>query len=232
MRRYLIGLPMIVSVVGCARPPDPLPSAPAHDEAAALPPAVPPEAGPPAEPPSTEVVPAPVVARRGDLVATAPEPRVAPPASMPASASQLETLLRARHADDLPGRAQLDAHPDAFEGLIWLAGNADAVAVRVRACQALGLYPERHPASELARLGAAGQPAAVRAGALDGLARLPAAERAPATSLIAAALSDADPRVSLAAVRAARGVTGLEPALADAAVSHPDVRVREAARER
>jgi hypothetical protein len=151
------------------------------------------------------------------------------PTQKPASVDPIAGLLQARHAEDLPPRSALDAHPDAFAALYWLAWNGDTLAVRARAARLLGQFPEQKPATKLAKLADPALPPPVRAGALDGVAALTPPDRVSALSEIRAGLLDTDPRVALAAVRAAGQVDALRDDVTKASAEHPDARVRAAA---
>ncbi|HCH66588.1 MAG TPA: hypothetical protein DFR83_27530, partial [Deltaproteobacteria bacterium] len=69
---------------------------------------------------ATEPVATPVAT----LSAPAPRPTLSEPAPVPeapAATEGIRALLRARHTEDLPDRAVLDAHHGAEEVLQWLA---------------------------------------------------------------------------------------------------------------
>lgn len=141
----------------------------------------------------------------GDTITTA-EPDLAH-GPVPASVAPVESLLRARHAADLPDRQTLDAHADADDALVWLSLHGSTAAVRVRATSALGQYPEGGHADHLASLFLADDThPALRAAALSALAEHDAETRRRYVGIVRPLAENDDPRVSGAAGRALQGL--------------------------
>jgi len=163
-----------------------------------------------AEPPPQAVVES---SERQELFATPPESRAEVPdlnddlSGAPASTGAISELLSARHAQDLPDRATLDAHADADEALAWLARNGSTAALRVRATRALGLFPDRDHDELLVEYARPTAPhPTLRAAALQALAALPVERRTPHSAVLQQALQSDDPRVVGAAREAAEGL--------------------------
>lgn len=155
----------------------------------------------------------------------------APSGERPAGTDGLEELLRAWHAEDLPGPEVLDAHEDAEASLIWLGSHGEPMVMRVRA---LTLLKHRGTPTARAALMAVAQNrtlhAAVQAGALAGLGGQDLANDAEARALVEAGLSDRDLRVQMAAIGALTGVQASRPLLeAVAADEGANATVRQAA---
>lgn len=113
-------------------------------------------------------------------------------------APSVRVLLKARHADDLPDRAALEAHEDALDQLIALSREDDELIVRERALLLLALYPESDTARALLIEVAAGTDhAKLRAAAFRGL--VPWAGEDEVRALASTAAEDPDARVQAAA---------------------------------
>ena len=110
----------------------------------------------------------------------------------------VRVLLKARHADDLPDRAALDAHDDAMGQLMALSKEDDELIVRERALLLLALYPESETArARLIEVATGTDHAKLRAAAFRGLQ--PWAAEEEVIALAKAAADDPDARVQAAA---------------------------------
>ena len=214
-------LAMLTSAESCeepaADPPESAePEAAAEADAAAYPPEVAEAAAAEPEPvaegsaePEGSVEAAPVAsADAGDGGVAAP-----PTDGPPASVGPISELLAARHADDLPTREALDAHPDAEAALVWLSGNADALITRGRALEALALYPSDANRAVLLGVATGSAHHKVRSSAVRGLGAWDLSADAPLRAAIEGLLSDASVPVAIAAAKALAGVAPAQPAL-------------------
>ena len=130
----------------------------------------------------------------------------AAPADRPASVDGIVGLLLARHAEDLPEKATLDAHAEAPETLRWIALHDERLIIQARALEALGLWPDDTNRAFLLRV-ASDSTAQVksRAAAWKGLAAWDL--KADVELHAAATEATADPAVPIA--RAAQAALGL-----------------------
>jgi hypothetical protein len=161
-------------------------------------------------PPQT---PADVPEARPIAAPDAPAPVTSSTSEMPPGPSgtaDVEELLRARHAEDLPDRASLEVHGDAVAILGHLAAHAETMQVRARAYDLLGLY-ETDP-TLVAALEDDALHGKLRAAAALGLGRrgLALDARKPARDALYAALGSADERLALTALE----VLAAQPATA------------------
>ncbi len=173
---------------------------------------------------------APGATPTGTLTPTTPAP--APVASSDPEAarwSKLAERLSAHDTEDLPDHDTLAAFPDAAEGLLWLATHDDALFVRARALDAIGVLGAPDAADVLAKALADGtQASSVRVAAVIGLGRLKGRDAAVTTLL--GAVEDVDLRVAEQAVtllpasaRPALAAIAQKPTLA------PEIRAKIAA---
>lgn len=164
------------------------------------------------------------VVREGSGAAASTEP--APDFVAPVAA-----LLQARHVDDLPTRETLDAHPQAQDALIWIAGNATEMVQRERALMLLGLYPDAASATVLLDTLSGDAHPKLKAAAIRGAAAQDLGANADLLNAIVGALSSDDVRMGVAAAEALAGVeagtAALESAAANAAL---DPQVQAAAK--
>lgn len=150
------------------------------------------------------------------------------PQGKPASADVLRGRLKARHVEDLPTAQELKKHRDAQAALIWIAGNDDAMVVRVRALSLLRHFPTDEAFEALAqRAGAQKIHPTLRAAAMRGLEGQTA--RPQAQALLKDALRHKDRRVAMAAAKALATDPGCASLLAEAAA---DPLVHEAVRKK
>lgn len=128
-----------------------------------------------------------------------PTPKLEPLAPVePMEGSSLRMLLKAWHANDVPGREVFDAHDDPVGQLMDLARDDAEMIVRERAMLSLGLYPESAEAKALlVGVVESEEHAKLRAAALRGLSGWKADP--DVVALAQAAQTDADPRVQAAA---------------------------------
>lgn len=137
-------------------------------------------------------------------------------AESPPDLDTIASLLRARHAEDLPSAADLEKYPSAEASLQQLARAGETMVVRTRALRLLEHYPSDASHTLLVEIaGGTGHPA-LRAAAIEGLASQPL-DRLPDTlALVSAALEDGDPRIGLAAVATLDRTSAGKQALAQA----------------
>lgn len=122
-----------------------------------------------------------------------------PTPTVPAEVKGLRSLLSAHHVEDLP-TARLVEVKGGLEALRWLAANEPRLVVRVRALDRLSALV---PDATLCRAAAdAEAPGPLRAAGMRCLARLDVQDQA-SVELVRDALGDPDPRVRVAATRAA-----------------------------
>ncbi|MBC04254.1 MAG: hypothetical protein CMJ34_13285 [Phycisphaerae bacterium] len=116
----------------------------------------------------------------------------------PASVAGIRPLLGARHTDDLPTQAALDTHGDAAAALRWIASHSQSLVEAERAADLLALYPSADNARFCGDLLSASD---VHAKIRSGGARCLQSQQldAAAQQTIVKTLSDADPRVGIAA---------------------------------
>ncbi len=131
----------------------------------------------------------------------------------PASAKSLLPLVRARHNEDLPDAETLARHPDADEGLRWLATNGSPLSVRARALNLLRHYPDDDTRTLLDQAAKSGRRASLRAAALRGLAGFAGTPDEALQTLYSDSLRDDDPRVVEAAASVMASEAALRPAL-------------------
>lgn len=123
----------------------------------------------------------------------------------PPGTDEVEALLRARHAEDLPTKAALAPHPGAEASLQWLARYADTLLVADRAATLLGSWPSDENTLLCADLlNSAPHPKVRAAGArcLGGQAG------ESAETALRGALTAADLRIGVAAATALRSKPG------------------------
>lgn len=147
----------------------------------------------------------------GSPTASAPAPAMAASTAneetAAEAATQVRALLLARHSEDLPTRVMLDAHPDAAQGLRWLALNDATMIVRARALLLLGLYAD--PPSELVVVAVVSDATAhrkLRAAAVSALAGWDLGTRADLRALAIDVLDSSDVAVAVAGARVLAGV--------------------------
>lgn len=152
------------------------------------------------------------------------------PGQVPADVATLESLLKARHADDLPSAEQLAKYPSAEASLRYLGEHGDTMLVRVRALSLLRHFDSAASGDLLAAIATNAElHPGLRAAAVTGLAGQPLADQPERLAIVVAALRDADPRVGVAAVKvldefpagrealqAAKAEPDLTPAVRDA----------------
>ncbi len=171
------------------------------------------DSGPAPETPAAEARTAPATPAPA-TPATGGEQVVEEPAEgAPASAAALSELLGARHAEDAPTREVLDAHPDAEQALIWLAANAEALLIRARALEALGLYPSDANRTLLLGYATGDAHSKVRAAAVRALSGWPLDEDGPLVEQLTSLLTDPEVPVAIAAAKGLGGVAAARPAL-------------------
>lgn len=191
-----------------------------------------------AAPPQAEApTPAPTFETRSDVLYQGTlEPRppaaatAAPRESTPERYRAVESLLGAFHAEDLPTADNLRAHPEALEALTWLAEHAHLDGRRARAASLLGYFPEAERIIFALVADTAEQPI-VRAGALEGAAKLPERVRELHRTEIVGALESPEIPVAIAAAHAVRGIRSFAAPLENARRNHPSPEVRAALRE-
>lgn len=139
-------------------------------------------------------------------------------APSPAEVAAMSARLKARHVADLPTAEQLAATPRAEASLRELALHADTMLVRTRALALLRHFHGDATGALLAGIAAdAAAPTALRAAAITGLAGQPLDRQPDRLALVAAALTDPDPRLGVAAVEALRASEAGRDALREAA---------------
>lgn len=150
--------------------------------------------------PAASVSAAPVATPTGTLTPTTPAPTPAASTDPEAARwSKLAERLSAHDTQDLPDHDTLAAFPDAAEGLAWLATHDEALFVRARALDAIGVLGAPDAAAVLTRtLADTSQVSSLRVAAVIGLGRLKGQDAAIATLL--GAVEDADLRVAEQAV--------------------------------
>lgn len=135
-----------------------------------------------------------------------------------AEVAAMTARLKARHVADLPTAEQLAAIPRAEASLREIARTGETMVVRTRALTLLRHFHSPATGELLAGIVAdAAAPKALRAAAVTGLGGQPLDEQPERMALVVAALSDADPRIGLAAVEALGGSEGGRKALREAA---------------
>jgi hypothetical protein len=140
----------------------------------------------------------------------APATTEAPP--MPAAASTVRELLMARHNDDVPDRATLDAHAGALEALVWLASHGDPLVVRARALRVLGQYAEDDArAVQVAVASDSNAHPSLVAAAILGLGDRGFGSDADSRRVVESRSSDADPRIAEAAATALAAPPSMSP---------------------
>lgn len=130
------------------------------------------------------------------------------------SLAAVETLLKARHTDDLPDGARWRSIEGAEAALMHHARHGDPIAVRVRALNALAFFPGeavRELLVEVARR--EGPPESLRAAALRGLSGHLEGAHPEVVEVLRAGVMDDDPRVHGAAVASLASSTATLPEL-------------------
>lgn len=123
------------------------------------------------------------------------------PGSAPADLHTIQSLLRARHTEDLPSAEQLASYPSAEASLQQLAQHGETMLIRTRALLLL-----RHFGSAatgvllLDMLGDMQAHPALRIAAVHGLAGQSLEDQPEHLAIVVAALGDGDSRIGLAAV--------------------------------
>lgn len=137
-------------------------------------------------------------------------------AESPPDLDTIASLLRARHAEDLPSAEDLKKYPSAEASLQQLARAGETMVVRTRALRLLEHYPSDTTHTLLVEIaGGPGHPA-LRAAAIEGLAGAPLDTLPDTLALVSAALEDGDPRIGLAAVATLDRTSAGKQALAQA----------------
>ena len=126
--------------------------------------------------------------------------------AMPPKLAGMQGLLNSKEKSDSIGKGSLDKS-GGDEGLRWFADHDDALVVRARALELIGLYPTSENEGYLTRIVLdQGANAKVRAGAIEGLGKMGLSTRGKSRAAVVRALSDSNPSVGVAAVRALKGV--------------------------
>jgi hypothetical protein len=123
------------------------------------------------------------------------------PGSVPADLDAIQSLLQARHTEDLPSAEQLASYPSAEASLQQLAQHGETMLIRTRALLLLRHFGSAATGVLLLDIvGDAQAHPALRAAAVGGLAGQPLEDQPEQLATVVAALRDGDPRVGLAAV--------------------------------
>ena len=150
----------------------------------------------------------------------------------PEAAQALLPLLSAHHAADLPTQETLAAHPQAEEGLRWIAESDSHFGLRGRAIFLLHLYDSPETLALLGQFASAVEgPYGLRASAFDAMAQWPSAKREAHIDWIAAGLEDAHPVVVVSAIHAAKGLAELEAKVSEVQSTHSSPIVRKTAED-
>jgi hypothetical protein len=147
---------------------------------------------------------------------------------MPPAAQGIAYLLNAHHAEDLPTRAELDAHLHAEAGLHWLATQSGTLGTQARALGLLSLYPSDATMALVdRRLVEPDLHPMLRAAGLNAVGGWPLSARAARVGMLRDALRSADVAVVVSAARAARGLPELTEEVEQMRTGHPSTTVRE-----
>ncbi len=183
----------------------------------------------PDSPPESATVSAPVTAP-GSVEDTVVEPAAEPSAEngaengIPADVDTIASLLRARHADDLPTVMELREYATADASLRWLAVHGESALMKTRATSLLQFSGGSETAALLRSfLEDSTTHPTLRAAAIIGMNGQDLGADDASFVLVADALNDADPRVTQAAVDTLaseeRGMAVLWTALEEATLS-------------
>jgi hypothetical protein len=144
-------------------------------------------------------------------VPAAPPPDALAGPLVPEAYREVAELLTAFHAEDLPDRTTVAAHPEAGPALIWLSEHASPDGRRARALGLLGYVDDAAARAHLVAVASrTDMPRLVRAGALEGIAHWPSDDRRAQALTLRECLRTHDPVLVGAAERAATGIIELE----------------------